>query len=69
MFVLNVPSTGEVANYEVIVLCSSPMACQSVVSYPEVGVRLSQIFRDTGGRPISLWHWCSKDAVAKGPRP
>jgi hypothetical protein len=65
----NLPSIGEVTDYEVVMVRSSRMACLSVVSQPEVGVQLPQIFRDIGGHPVLLENQRSKDSVAKGPRP
>ena len=60
---------GEVLDDEVVIIHSSGPRGEPEVFEPNAWVCLPSVFGDVGGRPKTLWEWCSPDTSAEGPWP
>ena len=62
-------ANGKILDDEVVVIHSSGSTGEPEVFEPNAWVRLPSVFGDVGGRPKTLWEWCSPDAPTESPWP
>ena len=62
-------ANGKILDDEIVIIHSSGSIGEPEVFEPNAWVCLPSVFGDVGGRPETLWEWCSPDVPAEGPWP